>query len=500
MKKIILFFCFLASQLFAQTTVSIQLDGSGSMKGFFESNGINELKNQFETACKNAGLTVNTEVFTSTGTNYVNWTGFDNFTMLGQFGSHTVLDSAFSEGTKKSKIIFFVTDNLQTTGNTNLSSLHELFKNIHTLYILPLRLNFKSSFETERCALISYLILIDSTVLTDFEKLLDQLQKNGNYDFCRVKPITEILLSGKNWKDPPLPIDLEEENTFELFFTLSSKWKHVNIGEANPENVKINVSSEIHPFRREFQTILDKGNTSAKRITVNPAHLTAALNENSTSQKYHCTIVLGASKQDFFDLAKVKKFAFEETADFYIDFGVKLKIESSDFSFTNAYKDEWFTLDRKQRNKIFFPSDLIQILSKTLPEDPIVVKDSHDFKAEVPSGYTLVSLAFLLLLIGLILIAVAFLFFPKTRYQVNPGEVLSLRESLMPFYLGSLTVKNVNGIAIGKLSRFFFKHRLELEKDYTFSAGGTAQKNLNINQNIEIIRDNEKWTFTLIRS
>lgn len=247
----ILFIGFISCTQVAEAQVNILVDGSGSMEGFFRTNSLQSWVERLSQVSQDQRLPVETKVFISKELNQPEWKPYDAFLNDNErekWGNYTLLDWAFRKGRQFAPIVFLVTDNVQSSKDSDTKHLYvelnspNVKKNVRILYFVPNLVSFDGKIYLERRhpligshslsdihkklkqvnskaqimevverrdkivagyqglrGLVTYAILLDESLKGPFLTLLRSLRHSGEEELLLVQPITskEINLVGE---------------------------------------------------------------------------------------------------------------------------------------------------------------------------------------------------------------------------------------------------------------------------------------------------------------
>jgi len=181
--------CFFLTSSAMAATIELLIDGSGSMKGFFDAGSIQVLIDRLSNTASRAGIAYTNTVVVSKRSK----SGVFNNTKLNYkqfllqlqrnqkpFGSHTLLDIAFEQRDPLADILFIITDNVQsdkeTQGNTDKFYRQFNAPCVKRIYILPELLDFRGR------------VYFDKVLFANFDTFKRQLiDANGAEKFYGTK-------------------------------------------------------------------------------------------------------------------------------------------------------------------------------------------------------------------------------------------------------------------------------------------------------------------------
>ena len=187
-----IFICLFLISSDVNATIEFLIDGSGSMKGFFDAGSIQVLIDSLSNTASKAGISYTNKVFVSKRSENGEFKNtklnYERFLLQYQhnqkpFGSHTLLDIAFEQRDPLADILFLITDNVQsdkeTEGNTDKFYRQFNASCVKRIYILPQLLDFRGR------------VYYDKDSFTNFDAFKRQLiDANGVEKFYGYKFIT----------------------------------------------------------------------------------------------------------------------------------------------------------------------------------------------------------------------------------------------------------------------------------------------------------------------
>ena len=481
------YFIIIFGLLFAQTSsvyaqsVSIQIDGSGSMAGFDNSGELDILVNILQKACEQTKIPSETVFFVSTRSDTVTWHDAESFQKTKAWGGYTNLEAAFNTGYDRAPIVMMLTDNVQAASDLDARALYACFNRdtIKVLRAIPLKRMFegvlfnplpdKRHNELKNLnpdaeirvrsdgrlyykgikGFVLYLFLTQQQYRSQYESLVTALQDEGMEPMV-MKPIDDTIILSPGLIRP-MVAEIDRKTQLRFNFTLQSRLSHINI---DPTGSEFRVQPpQVHARNREDRDLL--GRRSRHYGTVSPPTLVDTLMSNSPhTSVYTCLVHFGPFRPDYqnfweyLNLARIGPVP----ADYY--FSVSIEIPPNSFRMTEAYKARYFTDQPEVLNRIYTPTDIIQYLHQQ-PATVVPVGGAISGKLQITplKGPLFAWLALLLVVIGAIA-TIAWIIFYPLRYRVT-DSLNQVQERTERLRLGPLSrqvdlkISNAAGDEIG---------------------------------------------------
>ena len=489
----------LAQSLYAQRA-SIQIDGSGSMAGFDNSDGLDALIDVLEKACEQVDIPSETAFFVSTRADTVAWHDAERFQKTKEWGGYTNLEAAFNTGYDKASIVMMLTDNVQAASDLDAKALYACFARdtVKVLRAIPLKRMFEGVLynplpDTEPSRLKSlnvdaeirfqsdgrlyykgmkgfvlYLFLTQVQYRSQYEYLVAALQEEDMEPMV-MKPIDDTIILRPGLIRPPV-ISLEEKNQFRFNFTLESRLNHIDIEPADLEDAQVQFQvqrPQVHARKGRDRMLLEQRPLHYARIT--PPVLVGKLSADAEhTAVYACAVSFGPFQPshrnfwEYLNLARIRPVP----ADYF--FSVFMEIPPNSFRMTEAYKERYFTDQPGVLDRIYTPTDLIQYLH----QQPATVVPSGGTISGVLqvaplAGPLIAWIALCLALIGVI-VSIAWIVFYPVKYRLTDslGQDREYKERLVLGPLSKQGEVNISN-AVGDEFRFGSIRRLPIFR-FTF--------------------------------
>lgn len=368
-----------------QKDIGIIIDGSGSMRGFYNTGAIQNYISKVKSRVSN--ITSNYEMKYFFEKQLIDYKG-----KLTKWGQNTYLDTAYDNLMKKKyNIVILITDNLQDTPRESENTI-EFYKKlskdeVKKLYFIPKFLNFKNSRYNGKKGILTYVLLFDdksekeyediTNIFNDEEKLLIKpITKNEieiiGTDDEREKPNAKIVGNGNliPFSKRRYPnIQFGKKNKIRFNFMLSSKLNHIDIGnnDLSDRGVKLGVSfPNLHTKDKAISKAMKHKNNYG---VITPPHLVGALHSNGKNNEvYSADIeiepILNWGVDNFWELSDWdwSKFWFKNYK-ILIYFNIQMDVPPKYFSLTNSYKNQYFTNNKNVKDKIYSPTDIIRYIN-----------------------------------------------------------------------------------------------------------------------------------------
>lgn len=408
--------CFLLigawSMAASNQVVSIQVDGSGSMRGFYQSGELEKLLDEVQDICHAQDMETEMVFFRSNQPDEVTWEdGRVYLSPETAWGGYTNLDRAFVGGLGRAPIIVMITDNVQAAYDQDTQALYVHFtedtvKVLHAVPLIrPFDGNLPNPLAGDRSSLqklrllnpgrtlgfatpdggwihyrgprgaILYIYLTEKIHHATYNRLIRALRGSGMEPML-MKPIEKAIVLHRN-SIPILKGRLDKPNRIQFNFALESRLQYINIEsqDASGKSVLFDVETPyVYPHRGKDRPFLG-GSGSFGRV--NPPRLAGLLESNTQNRYvYQCLVQLGPfrpSYRGFFHrlgLARIGSIPAQ------YQFTVALNIPPDSFRMTPAYENRYFTDSAGVLDHIYTPLDPIRYLNpkglKVAPEGGII--------------------------------------------------------------------------------------------------------------------------------
>lgn len=388
--------------------VSIQVDGSGSMKGFYKRGGLQKILQEIRKICEEQDIESEVLFFRSNRPDELTWEqGKTYLNPRTSWGNYTKLDRAFVEGHTRAPIIVMITDNIQADRDedkdTQALYLNFNEKSVKILHAVPLILPFdgnlvnplrgdadaiprlrslnpnaqirssKSPFFQYRGdrGFIMYLYLFnddEDNVKEEgqyreiYNRLIAGIRSNGR-EAMRLKPIKSAIILSPDAVIHRRESSLDEYNQIRFGFTLQSKLEYINIvSEDIPERrVTFEVKTpQLSPELPKDRVFFGRSRHSGR---VTPPTLAGILEKNTQNLfKYKCFVQLEPPLTSYKGFFHKLTLARLHPIPAYYYFSVALNIPPDSFRMTPAYKARYFTDNPAVLDRIHTPVDMIRYL------------------------------------------------------------------------------------------------------------------------------------------
>ena len=399
------------------SSVTIAVDGSGSMNGFFKAGGLQEyvvdLRQRVSDFADCKLVSFVDEEMTTFQTNPKKW------------GQRTLLDSAFENLSRSSvEMAVIITDNLQDTDQDRINTLafYEQLNRpaVVELHILPKLLSFDGKiynamfnnrnvrYYNGKRGLLIYLIRFSKSA-DNFRRLLSILGSQtmrikpitkrdinvigvdqgdlgrvvGAVDFYKKKcgetqtygnviprpnaKISENGLLGPFKSEPDQKFRFNQKNNLKFYFGLASKLAYIDIGNSlKPCSKEIGLQIENLQMRiRDYG-----GRIKEKSAEVIPKTLVGALASNQPSPYYYFTKVTFTPRLDWnpvnfyknihwdWSRFRLKKHPLE------LRFNILVTVPPTFLTLTERYRKKYFTKSSDDLKRIYSPQDIVQVINR----------------------------------------------------------------------------------------------------------------------------------------
>ena len=487
------YFIIIVSLLFAQASsvyaqsVSIQIDGSGSMAGFDNSKELNVLVNILKKACDQTDMPSETVFFVSTRPDTVTWHDAESFQKTKTWGGYTNLEAAFNTGYDRAPIVMMLTDNVQAASDLDARALYACFNRdtIKVLRAIPLKRMFegllfnplpdKGHSELQSLnsdaeirvrsdgrlyykgmkGFVLYLFLTQPQYRSQYESLVTALQNEGMEPMV-MKPIDDTIILSPGLIRP-IVAEISEKSRLRFNFTLQSRLSHINI---EPTGSEFRVQPpQVHARKVQDRILLGRRSYHYGGVSP-PALVDTLMSDAQHTSVYTCLVHFGPfypdhqNCWDYLNLARTGPVP----ADYY--FAVSIEIPPNSFRMTEAYKARYFTDQPGVLNRIYTPADIIQYLhQQPATVVPVGGTISGELQITPLQGPWIAWIALLLVVIGAV-VAIAWVIFYPLRYRIT-DSLNQVQEHTERLRLGpmskqaDLKISNAAGdeISLGNIKR-----------------------------------------------
>ena len=414
--------------------VTVQVDGSGSMAGFHQTDELSRLIDQIATACGNANLSCDVQFFVTEQSQQMTWKSQTAF-FQGDWGYYTNLEQAFVTGLGQSPIKVLLTDNVHNVVvSQDTRALYARFAQdtVKVLHAIPLLRPFSGPlfnpfsrqpdglaklqslnsraviqtmdsgdhvyYEGER-GLILYLYLTDRKMRPSYDRLLNILKAVG--EPILLKPIDEaIILQATSFGKTEAP--LHQPTRISFNFTLKSTLSHIDIvaGDSGGPEVSLNVQ----PPRVWSQDRIFFGSPLSRGMVTPPRLMETLRSGAQSSYVYRCEVLLGPFHPSYRNVFEYLGMARLQSIPANYVFSISMDIPPDAFQMTDSYKERYFTENLGIFNRIYTPkgADIIRSLhTRTLRVSPRGGEVADQFAVKPPRG-PLIALGLLILSGGIL--------------------------------------------------------------------------------------------------
>ncbi len=370
---------------------TIVVDASGSMKGFFAENEIQNYVSHLENKIEKKGYKQSSKMFRHNLIKKIEHGIYPfNPNIKGrEYGNFTDLNILYDDLLLlKSKAVIVITDNLMAT-TTEIGATEKFYArlasdDVKSIYIVPKLFKFKGSKLPK--GMLVYAILFDDKFENEFK---DVRTFFGAEELLLVKPLTnqEIVLKGVNPKNnPPNAVigkggvlqpnrnviyQMDSVNRIKFNFSLSSNLSHVKI------NGKSSKGDEVHVGITDLKILTNNKNVTIKRKgLVTPDLLQGNLeSKKSNNSIYEAKIdfvpTLTWGLSDAWSMVNFNwsNFAYDQIK-LKTSFNINIDVPSSCFSLTKDFNDRYFTKNKNESGKIYSDSDILNMINTK----PVAIK------------------------------------------------------------------------------------------------------------------------------
>lgn len=382
-----LFLVLVCGNLLAKEEWTIIVDGSGSMKGFFKENEIQNYISKLESKIKAKGYKSSSKVFKHNSRKTFEHGLYPYNPNIQEYGNYTDLNILFDDIVKlDSRAVIVITDNLMSTpsemGATKQFYSRLSSDDVISLYVIPKLFNFKGS--KSKKGVLVYALLFDPTFETQFKDVKDFFSSE---ELLLIKPITEQeiiikgLAEGKNKPNAaigkggilqqikPLVYRLDKKNRIKFNFSLYSNLSHINISAISDEGEQVTLGIT------NLKLLTNNKKVSIKKSgNVTPSLLQGNLeNRKENSNVYVATIdFIPRLNWDITDVWSMVNFDWSSFSYSKIRmktlFDIQIDVPSSSLSLSEEFSSRYFTTDPEEAGKIYSDTDILRMINtKNVP-------------------------------------------------------------------------------------------------------------------------------------
>jgi predicted RNA-binding protein YlqC (UPF0109 family) len=376
-----------SGNLIAKDDWTIVVDGSGSMKGFFQENEIQTYVSQLETKIKAGGYRTSSQMFIHNSKKKFEHGLFPFEPAIKKYGNSTDLNILFDDMLKlDTRAVIVVTDNLMSTPSETgaTKQFYERLSSdkVESLYVIPKLFNFKGS--KSKKGILVYAILFDPSFKSEFRTVKNFFSSE---ELLLIKPITEkeiilkSLAKGKNKPNSiigkggeliqirPLIYQIGKKNRIKFNFSLYSNLSHINIAAKSVDGEPVSLGIENLKLLTNNKKV-----TIKKSGSVTPRLLQGNLENGQTNSNIYVaeidfipTLHWGIS--DAWSMVNFDWSSFSYTnIKMKTSFDIKIDVPSTSLSLSDNFNNRYFTNNPKEAGKIYSDTDILRMINtKNLP-------------------------------------------------------------------------------------------------------------------------------------
>jgi hypothetical protein len=382
-----LYFVIFSGNIFAVDDWTIIVDGSGSMKGFFQENEVQSYVTKLERKIKAEGYKTSSQVFIHNSRKTFEHGLYPFDPNIKKYGNFTDLNILFDDMVKlNSRAVIVITDNMMSTpsetGLTKQFYSRLSSDEVDSLYVVPKLFNFKGS--KSKKGILVYALLFDSSFKSEFR---DVKSFFSSEELLLIKPITEqeiilkSLAKGKNKPNAiigkggelkqtkPLIYQMDKKNRIKFNFSLYSNLSHINISAKSGDGEQVSLGiTNLKLLTNNKKVIIKKSGRVTPRLLQSDLE-----NRKENSNVYVAEIdfipTLHWGISDVWSMVNFDWSSFSySNIKMKTSFDIKINVPSSSLSLSEEFSNRYFTDDPEETGKIYSDTDILHMINtKDLP-------------------------------------------------------------------------------------------------------------------------------------